>query len=399
MTTASGRSASTGGGGIEVYHLPDYTDVNPYQRRLAEALDAEGVSVTVLGGRGRGLPVLRAILHEGLPDVVHLHFVHQFGIDSDSPPAWIGWPVSLVLTTRFLLQLAVLKLLGVGLVWTVHDLLNHERTATSVEVACKHLLVRFLLDEVLVHCPAAAAEIAEAYRLPDRLLEDVRVVPHGNFRGEYPDEIDRRTARERLDVPADATVFGFFGSVRPYKNVDLLVETFGRLDGDDLRLLVAGPPGTAAYGRTVADLAADDDRVHTAFEYVPTEEVQLYMRAADAIVVPFRTAERSVLTSGSVVLAMGFGRAVVAPDVGCVGHAIEDAGIAYDPGDGAPEVEAEALHGAMRTALEADLAAMGRRAHRRTDRLTWDDVAVRTVDAYTAAVDRGTARRAVPSVE
>jgi glycosyltransferase involved in cell wall biosynthesis len=96
---------------------------------------------------------------------------------------------------------------------------------------------------------------------------------------------------------------------------------------------------------------------------------------------------------------MGFGRPVVAPDVGCVGHAIGDGGIAYDPGDGSPEAEADALLGAMRTTLDVDLAAMGRRARGRANRLTWEDAAIRTVDAYYAAVDRTTVRRAVPSAE
>ena len=50
-----------------------------------------------------------------------------------------------------------------------------------------------------------------------------------------------------------------------------------------------------------------------ALRYIPDAELQVWLRAADVVVLPFR----DILTSGSAILALSFGRAVVAPALGC----------------------------------------------------------------------------------
>ena len=64
--------------------------------------------------------------------------------------------------------------------------------------------------------------------------------------------------------------------------------------------------------------------------FVPDDELQVYLRAADVVATPFL----EILTSGSVLLAMSFERAVIAPRRGCVAETVgDDGGILYDADD------------------------------------------------------------------
>jgi glycosyltransferase involved in cell wall biosynthesis len=75
---------------------------------------------------------------------------------------------------------------------------------------------------------------------------------------------------------------------------------------------------------------------------------------------------------------MSFGRAVVAPALGCLPETVPpDAGILYDPD--APD----ALTAALRRALGVDLEAMGRAARARAEELDWGPIARRTARLYT----------------
>jgi len=366
---------------LTVHFLPDYTPTNPYQERLADALRRRGVAVRVSDGGGSGLPILRAMWGRDVPDVVHVHFLHQFVTSSSTRFPTL---VALFLSVRTLLELAVLRLFGASLVWTAHDLVNHEQRSTVVEVAFKHVLLRFLTKEIIVHCEAAVDAVIDFYHLPESVSDRITVVPHGTFAADYPNEVDRETARDRLDLPQEEFVFTFFGSIRRYKNVPHLVETFGELDGD-ARLLVAGNPRTDAVERDVRDASQSVDGVKTALEFVPVEEVQVYLNAADVVVLPFRGDETSMLTSGSVLLAMSFGRGVIAPDIGCIAEYVgEDGGFVYDP------AEDGELRRVMAAARSADLEAMGERNARWTAALTWDRVAERTHAVYTDGPGQGT---------
>ena len=357
--------------GLTVHFLPDYTPTNPYQERLAAALRERGVTVRVTDGGGRGLPILRAVLGNGRPDVVHVHFLHQFLTPSGTR---VPRAVAVCLGVRTLLELAVLRLLGVSLVWTAHDLLNHERRAPGVERRVKAVFIRYLATGVVLHCPSAASVVTRFYGLPERVTDRMAVVPHGRF-DTYPDDLSQAEARDRLDLDPETTVFTFFGSVRRYKNVPGLVRAVEDL-ADDVTLLVAGKPRTSALRREVEAAVAGTEAARATLEFIPDGEVQLYLNAADAVVLPFR-AEASLLTSGSALLAMGFGRAVVAPDVGCLGDYLgEDGGVLYDPTD------EDALRGALERALDADLEAMGARNRRTVAALSWDRVAARTHAVY-----------------
>ena len=337
-----------------------------YEDELVSELEARGVEVRTNDGYFK---ILRG-LAGGRPDVVHLHFLGFFISRTQYQTAL----VPLVFGARLLVELVVARLLGVRIVWTVHDLVHHEATHPRIEKAYRHVAVR-LCHRLIVHCDTAEQLIVDAYRLPDRMRDRIRIVPHGNYLPRYPDEVSRKEARDRLDIDPDARVFLFFGHIRPYKNVAELIETFRELDAPDARLLVVGNPFDEGIERRVASLADADERVRTVLEFVPDEDVQLYFRAADVVTLPF--AFESALTSGSVILGMTFERAVLAPTCGCTAELLDErGGFPYDPDD------SEGLRRELGTALTADLTGMGEHNFDAVKPLDWRWIADRTIRVY-----------------
>ena len=356
---------------LEVLFLPDYSAANAYQRALGGALTGLGVRVRADATRRRRvLPVLEAVRTHGRPDVLHVHWTE--------PYIARGAATSRFKARRTLAELRWVRARGTAIVWTAHDLLRHDRGADPRELAFMRGLGR-LADAIVVHCEAARDVLAETLALDGSSRKRLRVIPHGHYAGAYPDDIDPGEARRRLGLPAEARVIAFVGWVRPYKGVTELIEAFAALPDADARLVVAGRAIDEAYADRVSALASADPRVRLDLGFVPEDELQVYLRAADVVATPFQ----EILTSGSVLLAMSFGRAVIAPRRGCVADTVDELGaLLYDPDD------AGGLQGALRAALSADLEAMGRRTLERLPELDWSRVAASTLEVYREAVAR-----------
>jgi glycosyltransferase involved in cell wall biosynthesis len=155
--------------------------------------------------------------------------------------------------------------------------------------------------------------------------------------------------------------------------VGQLIRAFRDLPGDELRLLIAGTPGSDEFAAEVTALAEGDPRVALHLSFVPDDDLQLYLNAADAVALPYR----EIFTSGSVLLAISFGRAVIAPRRGCIGETLDEAGgILYDA------VDPDGLPSALRRALHSDLDAMGVHNRARADEFDWGRIAEATLEVY-----------------
>lgn len=249
---------------MTVIVLPDFTEFNPYQSNLADALDED-----VVIGSGEGLfPILSTALSTEDVSVIHLHWLDPYMHKESSLET-----IALLLLTVF--QLVAVRLLGYPVVWTVHNVLSHDSHYPRLEKWFKHAFVRFgFCARVIVHCEAMEDRVIEAYGLPDGVRRRISVVPHGHYVDNYENTVSREDARERFGYDEGETVFLFFGQIKPYKGLLNLVEAFGSIDDPDSRLLIAGNPTDERLERELTDRIAGDDRIDSVLEFVPGEEIQ-----------------------------------------------------------------------------------------------------------------------------
>lgn len=348
---------------MNVIMLPDASQNNPYQRELAAALRKHGVHVTLC--KFNRLPILRALRACRKPDILHLHWTDGFIVAR-------SWPRTIAKSLRFIIELLVVKALGIKVVWTVHNLSNHEKIKPSYEIFVNRLLVH-LYDGIIVHCSFARKAVVRLYNLPDHLTDMIRVIPHGHYINCYENRITREDARAKLSYKEDVILFLYFGSIRPYKGILELLDAFHTIETQRVRLLIVGNTANDTIKAELLRRCQTDCRIRTYLQVVPQNEIQVYMNAADVAVFPFT----DILTSGSVLLAMSFGKAIVVPRIGCISETLDtQGGFLYDPNDG------DGLLEAIQNALSSDLDAMGRYNRDKVEHYDWEEIAKKTLDLY-----------------
>jgi beta-1,4-mannosyltransferase len=245
---------------IRVLALPGPTgaSTNPYITSLYRATERFGVNAEDLS--------IGRLLNRRAPDVVHLHWVDALLNRRD--------PTAIVKLTGLLVLLRLARIRGVRVVWTAHNHRSHERPRPRVERWFWRRLER-AVDATISLTEAGADELRQLY---PRLGERPRaVIPHGHYRDSYPATMSSSEARRHFGLGDSSFVFGFFGAVRPYKQVPELIRAFRALPGPECRL--------------------------------PTGLVQAYLLSADLMVLPFA----DLTNSGSAVLALSFGCPVLVP--------------------------------------------------------------------------------------
>lgn len=360
-------------------------DSNLYQNHLSENLRELDVEVTYR----RDFPSERWLIQKrGDKPILHLHWLHELYVFGDATlPDVIRYLLTPFKFIHFVFKVILARLLGYQLVWTAHNLLPHRTIWTkdnwqlhrliyfiflwSMDVLARFLIVH-ISHSIIAHCHYAVREIHHKF-LADR--RKFRVIPHGTFVNDYPATISRQAAREKLNLPLDAFVYLFFGAIKPYKGVDVLLNAFSQITEPDAHLLIGGRPIPERYGKTLAAMTAHDQRIHLDLAYIPDEEVQVYFMAADVTVIPFRDA----LTSGSIMLPLAFGHPVITSRVGCIPELIDErVGIIYD------SQKADELLLALQTIRKHDLKQMGANARALADHkmLKWSTIAEKTKAVY-----------------
>jgi len=197
----------------------------------------------------------------------------------------------------------------------------------------------------------------------------LREAPHPVYPPAAP-PVPRTEARQRLGLPEEAPVLLFFGFVRRYKGLDVLLDALPavRRGAPGARLVVAGEAydDADAYRRQIANLGLGE-AVTWVDRYVPAGDVPLYFGAADLVVQPYRSATQS----GVAQTAFGYGVPVLTTDVGGLAEGVphEEAGLVVPPE--APEALAAA---AVRFFREAGLAERLRAGAEARQRGSWDAV-------------------------
>lgn len=247
---------------------------------------------------------------------------------------------------------------GRPLVLTAHDVLPRDAGRRRRE-AQRASYERF--DAVVAHSEHSAA------RLTDELGVErsrVHVIPHGAL-------------AHLAELPAgpppfqtDARVVLFFGLLRPYKGLDVLLDAWRGVDGAEL--WIVGMPRM-----DVSELRASaPSNVRFVSRFVADAELPAYFRRADLVVLPYREIEHS----GVLFTALAFGKPLLVSDVGGFSElAASGAARAVAPGD------ADALRDALRELL-ADPAALARLGDGSLSAARgdygWDAIAARTLALY-----------------
>ena len=258
------------------------------------------------------------------PDVIHLHWEHFYCYCSNDVKNFFTRRFrSLWLALDNLMQIRKLKQEGCKVVWTIHNSLSHDAKVPISEYLFRWGLSR-LSDDIIVMSRYSQQEVSSDYMRRER----IHIIPHGNFMDSCPNTMSREEARAILGIPDHRQVLLNFGLMRRYKGIDNLLHAFSRIEDPDVSLVLAGKCSDPTLKELILQAAQADDRIIPHVEFIPDKNIQIYMNAWDWVVAPVK----KILNSGSVLLALSFGRPVIAPRQGGLPEIIEDgkSGFLYD---------------------------------------------------------------------
>jgi glycosyltransferase involved in cell wall biosynthesis len=138
----------------------------------------------------------------------------------------------------------------------------------------------------------------------------------------FGERIPREEADDILGLEHGRKNLLFFGLIREYKGLDILLEAFGKLDSS-YTLIVAGEPyGSFVKYEEIINRSPAKDRIKLFTSYIKDSEVKNYFSAADLAVLPYRSATQSGISA----ISWHFEVPMVVTDVGGLKQAIGDSG-------------------------------------------------------------------------
>jgi len=238
---------------------------------------------------------------------------------------------------RFVALLLYARILGVKLIWTAHNLYPHDRNSLPIlDRLGRHLVVK-LASRIYAHGETAAGLVRREFPAS---RNKITVIELGHFLDLYEKSATKEVARRRLGIHNSSFVFLCLGACKEYKNLELLVEAFQSGIGDAELLIVGRFQDPDYYRRVMGKVNRKPQGIRVEDGLVPDDEVQYYVLSADVFLAPYSR----VLTSGSAMLGLSFGRPVIAPRLGhLIDLLTEQCGVLYDPND------SESLRQAMKT--------------------------------------------------
>jgi len=190
------------------------------------------------------------------------------------------------------------------------------------------------------------------------------VLPHPIYT-HFGAKLPREEAERRLGLSAGRRTLLFFGLIREYKGLDILLQAFDLLD-ERYQLVIAGEPyGSFDKYRKLIDDGRSPADVHVFPDYIRDAEVKNYFSAADLTVLPYRSATQSGISS----VSNHFGVPMVVTDVGGLRETVGARGTGIVCDNGTPVCIAAAItryfdEPALQETLRAGIAA-------EKERLSW----------------------------
>jgi glycosyltransferase involved in cell wall biosynthesis len=374
----------------------------PYAYGLSTELLAKGIALDIVGSDDLDFPELR-----GRPDAKFLNLRGSQNPNANfAKKSWrvlayyfrlirytfratpkvfhILWNNKFETFDRTVLM-AYYRLLRKRVVLTVHNVNARKRDSRDSFLNRVTLRIQYrLADHLFVHSDRMKTDLVQEFGVPN---ERITTIPFGLNNAVPSTDLPADEARRRLEITAREKVILFFGNIAPYKGLEYLVTAFQEFLPEDqgYRLVVAGrPKGFPEYWEKIrqgVDRGVRKNRILLRCEYIPDEETEVFFKAADVLVLPYKY----IYQSGVLFLGYSFGLPVLAADVGSLREEIVEGktGYVFKPED--PADLARAIETYFRSDLYANLAA--RRGEIREyafARYSWSIVGERTRDIYAA---------------
>ncbi len=300
-----------------VNYFPYKPGSNPYQRLFADCLESSGIVVKRISPK-KVFPLYFAACGE--PDFIHLDWPHDF---------YAGRNLFTRTLKTLMYYAGLKKIKNKKVVWTVHNLIAHN----SEDIIREKKMIQKLInvcDGIFLLSNSSRKQLFDLYEINPATIVQAGTLCH--FVDSYKNTISKSDAKRHFK-DLRKHVFLHVGRIQSYKGTVNLLKQFNKLNNLESTLIISGKvDGNEFHSQIIKEVEACRSRnLDVRFEdkFVQDDDFQIYFNAADFVVLPFE----KILNSASVLLAMSFGKTIIAPDIGSLSEVIPEFGwISYEEG-------------------------------------------------------------------
>ena len=270
---------------------------NPYQQLIAKGLIENGMEVITIPNR-KLFPIFQVLKYQF--DILYLFWPEDFYVSKNLLTA-------LIKQTSLLLSLPILR--NKITIYSADNLFSHTITPKTLLAESKWI------NRILKNCSGIifSSEAAKTiYQNSHKYSpENYAIVPHVSFSGFYPNTITKEAAKNILGLTNTFT-FLVLGRISPYKGIEAIIANFNEIAmNKELKLLIGGKCDKN-YEPIINDLIKDNPKIIFINKYIKYEDIQIYMNAADALIVNYID---TPLNPGTLELAHIYKIPVIAPNL------------------------------------------------------------------------------------
>ncbi len=260
-------------------------DLNPYTALLALGLERRNVEVIEFGWDRRSFGA----------DIVHFHWPNEF---FNLPRMRLR-----IRVWKELLWLAAFRAKGGHLVWTVHNVWPHDRPKQySLQLRA---FLRLVDGVIFLNHTSRDAASTEHRALVGKNCTITPLITN--------DDLFSIPANNKEYTHDRSVNLGFFGLIRPYKQLDRLIHCMKEISAAEASLAISGASfGYPHIERQLKDIALDASNIKLSFSYLTHAQLEQFADECDAVILPYR----NILNSGAAIFALSRLRPVMVPDLG-----------------------------------------------------------------------------------
>jgi D-inositol-3-phosphate glycosyltransferase len=384
----------------------------PYVFGLAMELISKGAALDVIGSDGLDFPEFHgkarlnflnlqgsqradvALFRKVFRLSMYYAKLIRYGATAKPKIFHILWNNKFEMFDRTLLTL-YFRLLRKKIILTVHNVNQGKRDSRDTYLNRLTLRIQYrMADHIFVHTESGKLELGEEFSVPGAR---VTVIPFGINNAVPNTNLSRSEAKQRLGIEDDKKAILFFGRITRYKGLEYLIAAFRDVlaRSEDYRLIIAGRPENdyQRYWSAIQEGIQEEvrrGRILLRTDHIPDGEIEVYFKAADVLVLPYRR----IYQSGVLFLGYSFGLPILAADLDALKDEIVEGktGFVFKSED--PVDLARAIEEYFASDLFKGLA--DRRQQIRdfaTERHSWDVVGQMTMHVYANSLRESSSKK------
>lgn len=232
-------------------------------------------------------------------DVFHIHWPDYFFVNS--------FFYSLLRIVYLFSIIGIFKCHRTKIIWTVHNLHPHNNFHPRFNKLIMNNFTKLIDGTIFM---SEESKMLSCQEYPSLEKKKTTIIYHGAY-DNYPNSINKAIAREKFKIDRNKKVILYFGLIKKYKNIFILIDEFNKIDSDDYILIIAGKAQDKRLEEEILTKINQKTTI-TCLEFIENDDVQYFFNASDLVVLPFE----NILNSGSAMLALSFKKPILCPSMG-----------------------------------------------------------------------------------